>query len=261
MSADQLTRCLSYFHENLDIYKQKTSSTTSGTIQTLAELEPAVANAWLVIEAVPEKLDLKISTFAALEASAPPDAILASNSSSYKSSEMLASVSCATKERILNMHYYMPPGNMVVELMTCGVTTTAIFDFLADRLRETGAMPYVAQKESTGFIFNRLWAAVKRETLAILSEGVSTPEEIDALWTEMFIKGKSRPCALMDQVGLDTVAFIEQHYIKERGLDATHTVEYLKREFLEKGKLGNKCDKGGLYPPKTDGGNAESRQP
>ncbi|KAF2634815.1 NAD(P)-binding protein [Massarina eburnea CBS 473.64] len=254
-SADQRAQCLQYFNENRETYEQKTSSSTTGPIDVFEDLESAIANAWLVIEAVPEKLELKISTFAALEASAPEDAILASNSSSYKSSEMLASVSEATKHRILNVHYYMPPTNMVTELMTCQFTSPSIFPFLSSRLRETGALPYVARKESTGFIFNRLWAAVKRETLTILSEGVSTPEEIDELWTEMFINGKSKPCTLMDKVGLDTVSLIEQHYINERGLDGAHTVEYLKREFLDQGKLGNKSEKGGLYPPKyTEGG-------
>lgn len=220
-------------------------------MQVFEDLEHAVANAWLVIEAVPEKLELKISTFATLEQVASRDCILATNSSSYKSSEMITKTSEDTKCRVLNTHYYMPPENMVVELMTDGFTDSAIFPFLSDRFRESGAKPYVARKESTGFVFNRLWAAVKRETLTILSEGVSDAEEIDSLWTEMFIKGGAKPCKTMDQVGLDTVAFIESHYIAERGLSSTHTTDYLKTNYLDQGKLGNKSDKGGLYPPKS----------
>lgn len=199
---------------------------------------------------MPEKLELKISTFATLEHMAAQDCILATNSSSYKSSEMITKISDKTKCRVLNTHYYMPPENMVVELMTDGFTDSAIFPFLSERFRESGAKPYVARKESTGFIFNRLWAAVKRETLMILSEGVSDAEEIDSLWTEMFVKGGARPCRTMDQVGLDTVAFIEGHYIAERGLPSTHTTDFLKKNYLDQGKLGSKSDKGGLYPPK-----------
>jgi 3-hydroxyacyl-CoA dehydrogenase len=247
-SATQLTQCASYFDSNISTYQQKTVSPTTNTVIPFTALEPAVATAWLIIEAVPEVLDLKTKTFAALEASAPQDALLATNSSSYKSSEMLSAVADATKQRVLNMHYYMPPGNMVVELMTSGHTHAPIFPFLTARLRETGALPYTARVESTGFIFNRLWAAVKRETLSILSEGVSTPQEIDALWTEMFVRGAATPCRLMDQVGLDTVAFIEGHYVAERGLDDEHTVRYLEREFIGKGRLGDKSGKGGLYP-------------
>lgn len=228
-----------------------TAATRAGNVQVFEDLEPAVANAWLVIEAVPEILELKISTFATLEKVAPNDCILATNSSSYKSSEMISKISEDTKCRVLNTHYYMPPENMVVELMTDGFTDNAILTFLPERFRESGIKPYVARKESTGFIFNRLWAAVKRETLTILSEGVSDAEEIDSLWTEMFGKGGARPCMTMDQVGLDTVALIEGHYITERGLSSTHTTDFLKKNYLDQGKLGNKSEKGGLYPPKS----------
>lgn len=111
---------------------------------------------------------------------------------------MLGEVPEDCKSRILNMHYYMPPNCMVIELMTDGFTDPAIIEYVVHRSREVGTLPYVARKESTGFIFNRLWAAVKRETLTILAEGVSTPEEIDSMWTEMFVKGGSLPCRTMD---------------------------------------------------------------
>jgi 3-hydroxyacyl-CoA dehydrogenase len=157
-----------------------------------------VKDAWLVIECVPEKLEAKIKIFGELVALTREDAILATNSSSYKSSEMLAEVPQESKARVLNMHYYMPPGNMVVELMTDGFTDPAIIEYLVDQSRQVATLPYVARKESTGFIFNRLWAAVKRETLTVLAEGVSTPDEIDSMWSEMFVKGGSLPCKTMD---------------------------------------------------------------
>ena len=87
---------------------------------------------------------------------------------------------------------------MIVELMTDGYTSPEIFPFMVERCKEAATSPYVARKESTGFIFNRLWAAVKREVLTILAEGVSVPEEIDSMWTELFLKGKSLPCRTMD---------------------------------------------------------------
>lgn len=171
---------------------------TPGNAESFEDLADAVSNAWLVIEAVPEKIQLKIDTFAELETLTASDCILASNSSSYKSSEVLEKVSSATKSRILNMHYYMPPQNMVIELMTDGYTADNIFPFLVARSKEAGTLPYVARKESTGFIFNRLWAAIKRETLSIVAEGVSIPEEIDSMWTRMFAKEGLGPCRMMD---------------------------------------------------------------
>ncbi|ROW14907.1 hypothetical protein VPNG_03490 [Cytospora leucostoma] len=245
----QRTAASDYIHENIHAYPaSKTNIHGPGRVSTFAELADAVANAWLVIEAVPEKLPIKIDTFAELEKLAPNDAILASNSSSYKSSEMLDKVkSDETKSRILNTHYYMPPGNNIVELMTDGFTDPRVIEFLKERQKEVGTTPYVARKESTGFIFNRLWAAVKRETLMVLAEGVSTPEEIDGMFQTMF-GSKQGPCGIMDNVGLDTVAFIEKHYIAERGLPSEHTVDWLQANYLDKGKLGLKSHKGGLYP-------------
>jgi 3-hydroxyacyl-CoA dehydrogenase len=77
--------------------------------------------------------------------------------------------------------------------MTCGSTYPEIFPFLVERHKEAGLHPVVALKESTGFIFNRIWAAVKREVLAVLAEGVSTPETIDAIWIEQYASRKIGP--------------------------------------------------------------------
>ena len=90
----------------------------------------------------------------------------------------------------------------------------------------------------------------------ILSDGVSDPSEIDVLWEHMFKNGPL-PCQLMDQVGLDTVAFIEEHYIKERGLGSASTVDWLRREYINHGRLGRKSSKGGLYPPLVHSATAE----
>ncbi|KAK0382134.1 3-hydroxyacyl-CoA dehydrogenase [Colletotrichum limetticola] len=244
--SNQHQPCLDYVKQNVDTYPAS-GRKRPGTVQVFTDLETAVANAWLVIEAVPERIQIKTDTFADLEAHAPADAILASNSSSYRSSEMLGKVRDETKTRIMNTHYYMPPHNMVVELMTDGFTNPEIFPFMTERQKEVGTRPFTARKESTGFVFNRLWAAIKRETLSILAEGVSSPEEIDTLFYELSKHGKG-PCTMMDEVGLDTVAFIEDHYVKERGLSPENTVDFLQREYISKGRLGNKSSKGGLYP-------------
>ncbi|KAL0258463.1 hypothetical protein SLS55_005956 [Diplodia seriata] len=198
-SPEQREAAVKFVEENVSTYAQDfTGCKHVGHAVAFAELAETVANAWIVFEAVPEKLSIKIDTFAELEAHAPADAILCSNSSSYKSSEMLDKVADATKRRILNTHYMMPPKNMVVELMTDGHTEPAIFPFLVDRHREAGLKPYVARKESTGFIFNRVWAAIKREFLMIMDEGVSVPQELDEVWVEMF-GNKTVPCDMMDR--------------------------------------------------------------
>ncbi|EGO51350.1 hypothetical protein NEUTE1DRAFT_132332 [Neurospora tetrasperma FGSC 2508] len=222
-----------------------------GTYTASADIETAVKDAWLVIEAVPEKIELKIDTFGQLDKYAPKDCILGSNSSSFRSGLMLDLVSDERRKMVCNVHYTMPPMVRTVELMTDGYTHQEIFPFLSDVLRLCGMLPATARKESTGFIFNRIWAAVKREILTTLAEGVSDAAEIDALWAHMF-QTSVVPCQMMDRVGLDTVAFIEDNYINERKLDGSLTVDWLRNHYITQGKLGLKTpEQGGLYPPST----------
>lgn len=235
-----------YVEHNISSYAEIIGNSSPGKVIAFSDLEPAVKDTWRVIEAVPEKIEIKIGTFGDLAILTKDDCLLASNSRSYKSSEMLGKVDEASKKRILSTHYMMPPDNRVVELMTDEHTEPKIFPFYVERLKECGMSPIVARKASTGFVFNRVWAAIKRECLTILSEGVSVPEELDHVWLEMFSGGTQGPCAMMDGVGLDTVAIIKEHYVKERGLSPAPTVDFLKKNDLDKGKLGAKTGKGGL---------------
>lgn len=99
---------VTYIKENLGSFTSQTAH-DAGTYEAVESIVDGVKDCWLVFEAVPEVLKVKIDTFADLEKSAPADCILASNSSSYKTSEMLEKVQDATKHRILNTHFFMPP--------------------------------------------------------------------------------------------------------------------------------------------------------
>jgi len=146
---------LQYIEDHHQEYAKFTPTperTTFGTYTASEDIDTAVADAWLVIEAVPEKLDLKIDTYAELDAKAPQDCIFGSNSSSFKSSLMLDKIPAGSerRKRILNVHYTMPPAIRTVELMTDGETYPEIFPFLSDILRTCGMLPATARKESTG---------------------------------------------------------------------------------------------------------------
>lgn len=95
--------------------------------------------------------------------------------------------------------------------------------------------------------------------MMMLAEGVTEPPEIDLLFEHMF-RAKILPCQLMDKIGLDTVAFIEDNYIQERNLDGTMTVDWLREQYLRQGRLGQKGDKGGLYPPNAPASNAPTSE-
>lgn len=107
-------------------------------------LEPSVATAWLIIESVSEDLALKKQVFGELDRLAEPDAILATNSSSYPSSRLLDVV--GSPERLLNVHFQMPPELIAVELMSCGRTDVAVIDALAGRLPRYGLVPFTVRR-------------------------------------------------------------------------------------------------------------------
>lgn len=213
---------------------------TPGNLEIVETLEDAVPGAWLVIEAIPERLDIKRSLFGKLDRLADEDALLATNSSSYASRLMLDQVT--HPQRVFNMHFTIPPKMMTVELMSCGHTTEGTLDALAELLPRYGLLPFIARRESTGFIFNRIWAAIKRESLAVVAEGVSSPEDVDALM-QAVLGVHTGPFRLMDQVGLDVVLDIENHYASERPHLPTGPRELLQR-YIDAGKLGRKSGEG-----------------
>ncbi|RGP60858.1 hypothetical protein FSPOR_10359 [Fusarium sporotrichioides] len=241
---------IDYIRDNITAYIAM-SHGQEGTYEAIEDVETAVKKAWIVFEAVPEVLSLKTHTFHDLEKFAPPDCILASNSSSFKTSEMLDEVQDATKQRVLNTHFMMPPQAMIVELMTSGQTADGIFAFLSNELAKAALKPFTVHGESSGFIFNRIWASIKREVLAVIAEGVAEPSTIDEMWKDQY-QSPVGPCVMMDSVGLDTVEHIEQNYVEKRNLP-TKTLEWLHKNYIEPGKLGNKSEKGGLYPPPPKG--------
>lgn len=238
-SEEVTTAALAYIDENIET-QVKAVKGKRGTVTAASSLEEAVCNAWMVIEAIPERLELKIPLFGELDSITRPDCILATNSSSYKSSEMIEKVK--NTYRVCNGHYYMPPVQNCVEFMTCGHTDPAVIELLLKEAKAVGFVPIHAKVESTGFIFNRIWAAMKRESLLVLAEGVATPEEIDTMFMTNF-GSHTGICGLMDTVGLDTVYNIEKHYVEERKIEST-AMDWLKENYLDKGKLGIKSGTG-----------------
>lgn len=206
----------------------------------------------MVIDCLPEDLALKKSILAAVEKHLRKDCILATNSSSFRAEVLADAVPASVRGRVLNTHYFIPPRNRMVEIMSTTHTAEAetMFPFLAAQMRRVGLEPVIvpAGLQSTGFMFNRVWAAVKRETLAVVKEGVASPKDVDALFRDFFHAEKG-PCERMDEVGLDRVMEVEKVYLEERpGLASDGMVEWLGKEYAGKGRLGEKGSSGdGLF--------------
>ncbi|MFH8347591.1 3-hydroxyacyl-CoA dehydrogenase family protein [Streptomyces sp. NPDC018045] len=239
-SAETGEAACAYVARELPAVVRATDGGRPGTVEAVTDLAAGLADAWLVIEAVPERLDLKKRIFADLDRLAEPDAILASNSSSYATSNLVDSV--RSPERLLNLHFYMPPRQNAADVMSCGHTDPAVIELLLKVLPDYGIHPFEAHRESTGFIFNRVWAAIKRESLAVVAEGVSTPADIDRMW-QVNTGAPAGPFRLMDAVGLDVVLDIEDHYAAERPALPEGPRELL-REYVTAGRLGVKTGSG-----------------
>ena len=234
---DHVEQHVAEVQEALDLHPDRTAG-----VEAVDDLARAVEGAWLVVESVPERVDLKIEVFGELDRIAASDAILATNSSSLPSRLVIDEVK--RPERVLNMHFQQPPQLNAVELMSCGETDPAAIDALMDRLPAYGLAPFRVLRESDGFMFNRIWAAIKRECLMVVEEGVATPEDVDEMW-RIFTRPGIPPFRLMDRVGLDIVLAIEEHYADVRD-GIPEGPRALLRTYVDEGRLGTKSG-GGFY--------------
>ena len=203
-------------------------------VEYVTDLRSAVKDAWYIVESVPEIPALKIDILDQLDEIAEPDAIIGTNSSSYESSELIGKV--RHPERVLNTHYGQPSEFPPLELMTDGHTDERIFDLLTEELPKYGFVATAARAESVGFITNRVWAAIKRESLAVVAEGVSSPADFDRL----------RPAAGLGTVGvfrlIDKVASMwrsrsKTNYLKKFPYIPAKSRDLMK-SYVEQGKLG-----------------------
>lgn len=229
-----------FVEETLPLILSSIPNSRAAKVTGTTDLTGAIDRAWLVFESVPERLDLKIELFGTLDSVSSPDAILASNSSSYPASQFINNVK--SPERVLNTHFYMPPDLRMVELMSCGRTDPRVIELLMERFAHYGLVPFHVRKESVGFIFNRIWAAIKRESLSVVAEGVSEPAEVDRLFT-LVLGGQVGPFRGMDLVGLDVVLDIEEHYASIRPGIPEGPRELL-RSYLANGWAGRKAGRG-----------------
>ncbi len=239
LAEAQRHAAVDYVSQNLPALADRLTGVVAGEVSAEADLAKAVHDAWLVVEAIPERLELKKDVFGQLDELASADAILASNSSSYASRMFLDKVQ--RPERVLNIHFYMPPKQNAVDVMSCGKTDRNVIDFVMTTLPQFGLYPFEARRESTGFIFNRVWAAVKRESLEVVAEGVSTPQEVDEMF--QLNTGSAGPFRMMDQVGLDVVLDIEEHYCAEHP-EYPEGPRRLLRTYIQQGRLGVKSGAG-----------------
>jgi 3-hydroxybutyryl-CoA dehydrogenase len=201
------------------------------------------ADADLVIEAISEDLSLKQLLFADLEGVCSAATILASTTSGLRAGDI--GVQVQHPERVIVAHYWNPPHLLpLVEVAPSAQTLPEVIETMVAFLKTTGHTPVLVRKDCVGFIGNRLQHALWREALAIVEQGIATPEEVDDALKTSF--GARTPVLgifeHMDLVGLDLVQYLHSYLLAD--LDTQAGPNAVLNERVARGDLGAKTGRG-----------------
>ncbi|MCI4434748.1 MAG: 3-hydroxyacyl-CoA dehydrogenase/enoyl-CoA hydratase family protein [Thermoplasmata archaeon] len=244
ISKEMLEKALNEIRDSLDKLSKKGSIKESvddvlSRIKTYTDLEPAVKDADLVIEAVPEIEDLKKKIFSDLERFTRSDTILTSNTSNIRITDIAKPLK--NRERVAGLHFFNPPVLMkLVEVIKGEETSDEIINALYDLVKKIGKIPVKVMKDSPGFIVNRINAPDMLLFCLLIEHNVATPEEIDA-----FAKMQGMPMGpyeLIDYVGIDVVYHSMEYYAKTLNPDYKKCKVY--DDLYNKKYLGKKTGKG-----------------
>ena len=199
----------------------------------------AVANADLVIEAVPEKIELKLEVFARLDRACAPHAVLASNTSALSITEMAA----ATKrpQQFIGMHFFNPVHKMKLVEIIRGLETNDETFAAAEAVSGRMGKETVEVKESPGFVTSRINALIGNEAFYMLQEGIASARDIDKA-LKLGLNHAMGPFEMVDLVGLDTRLSI-LNFLHET-LGEKYRPCPLLVKYVKAGRLGKKVGKG-----------------
>jgi len=217
-------------------------------LRTVASLDDAARQADLVIEAVPERMDLKVEIFAQLDRVAPAHAILASNTSSLSITEMAAATRRAPQ--VVGMHFFNPVQRMkLLELVRALETSEKTLAQCEEVGRKMGK-ECVTVRESPGFVTSRINAMIGNEAFYMLQEGVASAADIDKA-LKLGLNHPMGPFELVDLVGLDTRLSILRFL--HRTLGEKFRPCPLIEQYVAAGRLGRKSGRGVYeYPAVAD---------
>lgn len=211
-----------------------------GRLSRHPSLEEAARDAELVIEAVPERIELKRALFTAAQHVAAPHAILASNTSSLPIAMIAAAVS--QPERVVGLHFFNPvPAMRLVEVVRGPATSDSTVAEMQSFARSLGKTAIVVQ-DSPGFATSRLGIVLGLEAIRMLEQGVASAEDIDRAM-ELGYNHPMGPLRLGDVVGLDVRLAIADH-LHATLHDDTYRAPELLRRMVAEGNLGRKSGQG-----------------
>jgi 3-hydroxybutyryl-CoA dehydrogenase len=244
-----LDRCRGWIKENLDYMcelgeaNQEQVESTLNRLTYSTDMEACANKADYVLEAVFEDLDLKLTVFKKLGDHTERDVLLASNTSSYDINRLAAVT--RYPERVIGTHWFHPPQiTPCVEIIPADATSEETVRAAIALMERIGKVPTTC-KSAPGFVGNRLQFALFSEVLAILDEGLATPQEIDRIVKTSFgfRLGAYGPFEICDQAGLDTYWAVFQYLHGELKKEQFSPPAILGK-FMEQGQYGLKTGKG-----------------
>jgi 3-hydroxybutyryl-CoA dehydrogenase len=213
---------------------------TLGRIHPILDLKKAVANADLIIEAVPENAELKKSVLSEVDKLAKPSAILASNTSSISITELASATS--RPEKFVGLHFFNPPQLMkLIEIIRGAKTSDETVNIIVEVAKKMEKEPVVVKKDCAGFIVNRILVPALNEAISLVWEGIAEPEDVDKA-IRLGLNWPMGPLKLVDYLGLDTTLSIAE--VLRDDLDPKYSPCPLLRQMVRAGLLGRKTGKG-----------------
>jgi 3-hydroxyacyl-CoA dehydrogenase len=215
-----------------------------GSLRFERDLASALEGADFVLEAVPEKLELKQEIFPQFEQMVAPDAILASNTSGIPITKIAAVTN--HPERVVGMHWSNPPHLIpMIEVIPGEQTSQETVDSTSGLVRRVGYHP-VVEREVAGFVENRILYAILRECLDLVDRGIIDPEGLDlnVRWGIGYKLAVIGPMELLDMAGLDIYHAVGSYLNQD--LSTSGEVSSTVRDLIDKGRLGMKTG-GGIY--------------
>jgi 3-hydroxybutyryl-CoA dehydrogenase len=214
-----------------DAMLRRLSATTS--------LRAALEDADFIVEAAPERIDVKLSLFAQIQELAPASAVIASNTSALSITEMAGSL--ANPSRVAGMHFFNPVHKMkLIEIVRALETAPATLEAIEEVSRRMGKET-VLVREAPGFITTRVNASIGNEAFYMLMEGVASARDIDKA-LKLGLNHPMGPFELVDLVGLDTRLSILEYLHRSLG-EKYHPCPLLA-QYVKAGRLGRKVGRG-----------------
>jgi 3-hydroxybutyryl-CoA dehydrogenase len=240
-----LDRGMETIGQNLDREIKKGKLLESEKRTVLARLQPvtdmaAIATADFVVEAVPEKIEIKRAVLGEADAILRPEVILASNTSSIAMTTLAALTT--RPDRFVGMHFMNPvPMMVLVEVIRALQTSDATFSTTMELAKKLGKTP-VAVNDAPGFVSNRVLMPLINEAAYCVMEGVATPEAVDAVM-KLGMNHPMGPLELADFIGLDVCVDI-MHVLYEGLGDPKYRACPLLKKYVAAGWLGRKSARG-----------------